>query len=130
MPILAVDTIAVVVSDRTNALKWYSEILGLDIVYIGPSVSSVDSNIQGIIEKPGHWIELGSRRPTTRIHLCELEDHETEPGPTGITFLTDDIKSDYIRMTNKGVRFLAPPEEMEWGECCASLSILMEMSST
>ena len=41
---------------------------------------------------------------------------ETEPGPTGITFLTDDIQSDYERMRSKGVRFLYPPKHMEWGE--------------
>jgi predicted enzyme related to lactoylglutathione lyase len=40
----------------------------------------------------------------------------TEPGPSGITFLTDDIRSDYERMLRKGVRFLYPPKRMDWGE--------------
>lgn len=58
MPVIAVDTISVVVSDRTKLLKWYSEILELEIVYIGPSAPIADSNIQGTIEIPGHWIDL------------------------------------------------------------------------
>jgi len=39
-----------------------------------------------------------------------------EPGPTGITFLTDDIRSEYEQMRSRGVEFLDPPEKMEWGE--------------
>src|SRR5438876_7204526 len=41
---------------------------------------------------------------------------ETEPGPTGVTFLTDDILKDYERMRAAGVEFPMPPEKMEWGE--------------
>jgi catechol 2,3-dioxygenase-like lactoylglutathione lyase family enzyme len=111
-----VDTIAVVVSDRRKALKWYCDVLGLPPAYIGPHESNADPNIQGSAENPGHWIELGPARPLTRIHLCELPDHKTEPGPTGITFLTNDINGDYARMIAKGVRFLNPPKKMEWGE--------------
>ncbi len=116
MTILGVDTIAVVVSDRRKALQWYRDVLGLPVAYIGPYESSTDPNVQGSPDNPGHWIELGPGRPLTRIHLCELPDHRTEPGPTGITFLTNDIHSDYARMVAKGVRFTSPLRKMEWGE--------------
>jgi len=52
----------------------------------------------------------------TRIHLCELEDHRVDPGPTGITLLTDNILAEYGRLKLKGVRFINSPKEMEWGE--------------
>jgi catechol 2,3-dioxygenase-like lactoylglutathione lyase family enzyme len=52
----------------------------------------------------------------TRIHLCQLEDNKAEPGPTGITFLTDNILAEYARLKSKGVRFMNSPREMEWGE--------------
>ena len=52
----------------------------------------------------------------TRIHLCELEDRRVEPGPTGITLLTDNILAEYQRLKLKGVRFMNSPKEMEWGE--------------
>src|SRR5205807_9445821 len=45
---------------------------------------------------------------------CQMD--ETEPGPTGITFLTDNILADYERMQEMGVEFRVPPERMEWGE--------------
>jgi catechol 2,3-dioxygenase-like lactoylglutathione lyase family enzyme len=114
--ITGIDTVAVVVSDRRKALIWYRDILGLPVAYIGPSVSNADPNVQGTVDNPGHWIEMGPNRPMTRIHLCELADHRTEAGPAGITLLTSDIVADYKHMTGKGVRFLSEPKKMDWGE--------------
>ena len=116
MTILGLDTIAIVVSDRRKALRWYRDVLGLPISYVGPLESNTDPNVQGSIENPGHWIEIGPNRPLTRVHLCELSDHRTEPGPTGITFLTDNIQNDYDRLRSMGVRFLYRPRKMDWGE--------------
>jgi len=114
MGIFGVDTIAIVVSDRHKAIRWYRDVLGLDPAYIGPRESSSDPSTQGTPDDAGHWIEMGPVRPQTRVHLCEME--QTEPGPTGITFLTDDIRADYARMQALGVEFAMPPEQMEWGE--------------
>lgn len=120
MAIMGVDTVAVVVSDRQKALKWYRDVLKLPVAYIGPNVSNSDPKIHGTPENAGHWIELGSARPLTRIHLCELPDHKTHPGPTGITFLTNDIQDDYAGMTSRSVRFLNRPQKMDWGEWLCS----------
>ena len=116
MAIDGIDSVAVVVSNRKRALHWYTNVLGLNPAYIGPPVSNPDPSVQGTMDNPGHWIELGPPRPMTRIHLCELSDHQTEPGPTGITLLTSDIKLSYQELKRKGVRFLSQPKKMEWGE--------------
>ena len=114
MTILAVDTVAIVVSDRRKAIAWYRDVLGLPVAYIGPRESTSNPTVAGTPDDPGHWIELGPGRPRTRVHLCEIGG--TEPGPTGITFLTDDIEADHERLRAKGVRFLTPPTKMDWGE--------------
>ena len=116
MTIVSIDSVAVGVSDRRRALQWFRDVLGLPVAYIGPSEASSNPSVQGSPENPGHWLELGPGRPMTRIHLCELENHRTEPGPTGITFLTDNILSEYERLKAKGVRFKNSPKRMEWGE--------------
>jgi catechol 2,3-dioxygenase-like lactoylglutathione lyase family enzyme len=116
MTITSIDTVAVVVSDRKKALQWYRDILGLPVAYIGPFEADSDAAVQGSAEKPGHWVELGPSRPLTRIHICELSDKSIQPGPTGITFLTDKIQTEYDRLRAEGVRFLYPPKRMEWGE--------------
>lgn len=120
MGILGVDTIAIVVSNRHKSIQWYRDVLGLDVAYIGPSVSNPDPSIQGTPERAGHWIEMGPFRPQTRVHLCQMD--ETEPGPTGITFLTDDILAEYERMRRQGVEFPVPPEKAEWGEWLGQFS--------
>ena len=116
MTILGIDTVAIVVSNRTKAVHWFTEVLGLPIAYIGPPEPSTDPTKQGSVDNPGHWIELGPPRPLTRVHLCELEDHRIEPGATGITFLTDNILGEYERLTARGVHFKNSPKRMEWGE--------------
>ncbi len=116
-----IDTVAVVVANNREAIAWYSNVLGLEVAYIGPAAANPDPSVQGTPENPGHWVEMGPPRPQTRIHLCELGG-KTEPGPTGITFLTDDIRADYERMRAMGVTFLSAPRKMEWGEwLCAFL---------
>ncbi len=120
MTVFAIDTVAVVVADAKKAIPWYRDVLGLEVTYIGPPTARADPLIQGTPDHPGHWIELGPRRPRTRVHLCEL-DGKTEPGPTGITLLTDDIRSEYDRLRAKGVHFLYPPQKMEWGEWLCAL---------
>jgi catechol 2,3-dioxygenase-like lactoylglutathione lyase family enzyme len=114
--ITGLDTVAIVVSDKRSAIRWYRDILGLKVAYVGPPEPNKNPAVQGTPEDPGHWIEMGSPRPMTRVHLCRLRDGQTEPGPTGITFLSDDIMNDYSRMKMKGVRFLSAPKKMEWGE--------------
>lgn len=115
MTLTGIDTAAVVVADGQKAIAWYRDVLGLNVAYVGPASAETDPSIQGSPDNPGHWVELGPRRPRTRIHLCELEG-KTEPGPTGITFLTDDIRADFDRLQDHGVHFLYPPQKMAWGE--------------
>ena len=115
MTIAGIDTIAVVVSDRRKAIAWYRNVLGLRIAYVGPNDPNAKLPADGTPEDPGHWIEMGPPRPKTRIHLCELGG-ETEPGPTGITFVTTDIHADYEHMRSQGVTFTYPPKRMQWGE--------------
>jgi len=120
MAITGIDTVAVVVSNRHEAIKWYHDTLGLGLTYIGPPESKGDPSIQGTPENAGHWIELGPSRPLTRIHICELVNHKNEPGLSGITFLTDDIQSEYDRLKVRGVKFVHPPQKMDWGEWLCS----------
>ena len=117
MTVLGVDTVAIVVANRRKAIVWYRDVLGLPVAYIGPNDPGPDGPPEGTPDDPGHWIELGPTRPRTRVHLCEIGG--TEPGPSGITFLTDDIQADYRMMKSKGVRFPMPPQKMDWGEWLA-----------
>jgi lactoylglutathione lyase len=116
MALTGVDTVAVMVKDRHAALKWYRDVLGVKVALMGPE----DPSREGSPDNLGHWIELGDPRPLTRIHLCELSDRHVEPGPTGITFLSDSIIADHARLKANGVQFLTAPRIMDWGEWLCS----------
>jgi len=89
--------------------------LGLGRRLHRPERAEPNPTVEGTAENSGHWVELGPGRPRTRVHLCFMGG-ETEPGPAGITFITDDIQAEYERMRRAGVEFPLPPEKMEWGE--------------
>lgn len=115
MAVLGIDTVAIVVADRHKAIRWYRDVLGLEVAFLGPPENGPVPSVQVTPDDAGHWIELGPARPRTRVHLCEMGG-ETEPGPTGITFVTSDILADHERMRGKGAKFLGAPRKMDWGE--------------
>jgi len=115
MTVLGIDTVAIVVSDLKKAIAWYRDVLGLAVAYIGPNTHESEANVEGTAGNPGHWVELGPGRPLTRVHLCFMGG-SAEPGPSGITFITDDIQGDYERLRRNGVRFTMTPQKMDWGE--------------
>jgi len=51
--ILGIDTVAIVVSDRRQALAWYRDVLGLEVAYIGPNDPAAKDG-SGTPEDPGH----------------------------------------------------------------------------
>ena len=88
-------TIAVVVSDGKKAAKWYSEKLGFE--------TSVE----------GHWVLAWPKGAGWKLHLCE---GELEPGNTGISFYTDDVKGTVADLKKKGVKFARDYTKTKWGE--------------
>lgn len=94
--ITKVDTFFVYVEDETRAKKFYKEALGLK-----------ERLWQGIpigFDFGGVSLMFNKERPKGEIK-----------GGVEICFFSDDIKSDYENLKNKGVKFLFPPTRQEWG---------------
>lgn len=88
--------VAVVVSDAKKALKWYTEVLGLEA-----------RNTEG------HWVTVAPKGSKTVLHLCEGE--EAERGNTGIALGADNLDRTYEELKAKGVKFPHPPKDEGWG---------------
>ena len=88
--------VAIVVPDSKKALKWYTEVLGLE-----PR------------DTRGHWITVAPRGSETVLHLCQGND--LERGNTGIALSAEDIDKTYKELRAKGVKFLHPPKDEGWG---------------
>jgi len=88
------------VSDMERALKFYNEILGLQI--------ALDAR------KFNH-AEVGPAEPLAKIGLFATGKKSKRKKRTGIVFDTDDIYSLYENLKTKGVIFSMKPTKMEWG---------------
>ena len=90
--------VAVVVSDREKAKKWYVDKLGFKVVLDKDHAVCVspDSKEHGLY-----------------LHLCGDGFAPLEPGNTGIGFTADDFDRTCRSMKGKGVRFSVEPNDSE-----------------
>ncbi len=96
-------SVAVVVSDRAKAVKWYTETLGLD------HLSDME-----------HWQTVGRKGKGGALHLCQVSEYDPkgalEPGNSGIAFT---LPGDFVKacgaLEARGVKFSSPPTKADWG---------------
>ncbi|HYB63096.1 MAG TPA: VOC family protein [Thermoplasmata archaeon] len=96
-------SVAVVVSDRTKAVDWYTQKFGLER-----------------IADDGHWQTVGRKGDQGVLHLCQVSEYDEkgqlEPGNTGIAFT---LKGDFVKscaeLEARGVEFASPPTKYDWG---------------
>lgn len=96
-------SVAVVVSDRQKAVKWYTERFGLEHV-----------------ADEGHWQAVGKKGIPGALHLCQVSEFDAsaslEPGNTGIAFT---VPGDFVKscaaLEARGVEFSSPPTKHDWG---------------
>lgn len=66
------------------------------------------------------WIEVAPEGAVTALALVKPEDVGAPPeasgGYKGISLVTDDMDSTYRDLSDRGVEFTQPPEEMPWGQ--------------
>jgi len=89
-------TIALVVSDAKKSAKWYTEKLGFEIR-----------------EHQGHWITVAPKTENFAFHLCE-GFYPLEPGNSGISFTTKDVKKEEAALRKLGVVFTTPTTKEDW----------------
>ena len=97
-----VASIAVVVSDKERAKRWYTEKLGLEL-----------------LSDDEHWVCVGRKGMGAMLHLCEYPEAgrvELEPGTTGILLLLDGDLAEHVeRLSATGVEVVTPVTDHPWG---------------
>jgi catechol-2,3-dioxygenase len=101
-----VASVAVVVSDKQKAKKWYTETLGLDLIM-----------------EQDHWVTVGRKGKGGMLHLCQMNELDPkfpmEPGNSGIMIMLEgDMMKIYEALKARGVKFTHPPEKKPWGWEC------------
>jgi predicted enzyme related to lactoylglutathione lyase len=102
--IKAVKFVSIPVRDQDQAVRFYTEKLGFQIL--------TDQAFDG----KQRWIELRIPGSETKVALFTPPGHENRIGSfSNVTFMTDDIDGTYKELSGRGVVFTAPPTKQEWG---------------
>ena len=97
------------VNDQEAALDFYTNKLGLEMIQDEP------------YGEGARWITVSPTEMRIRIVLKKAEkDHEKamvgrSDGPPVLTLGTDDVRSAYEALRERGVRFLGEPYRYPWG---------------
>jgi len=119
-----IDTIGgvvIMVSDQVQALKFYTEKIGLDIRLNVPFYG-------------GKWIEVAPKDSESTLSIMEpnsqmMSQDELEIARknigrnTGVWFFTSDIQSTYEELKSKGID-ITKPEKQEWGGIMSTIKDL------
>lgn len=109
------------VSDQAQALKFYTEKIGLDIRLNVPFYG-------------GKWIEVAPKDSESTLSIMEpnsqmMTQDELEVARknigrnTGVWFFTSDIESTYEELKSKGID-ITKPEKQEWGGVMSTIKDL------
>ena len=95
----------IVVNDQDKALDFYVKTLGWEKAIdnmMGPTMRFLT------VVPPGAKTQLVLGHP----NWCGVD---RKPGETGVSLVSTDIDSDYLNLSQKGVKFKQPVEVMPWG---------------
>ena len=94
--LLRIWDVSLTVSDLQRAAVFYEQVLGLSKKYKYSSYAGFDCG----------GVEIG---------LVPGEPAEHIPGVPVVDFLVEDIDEAYQALSTKGVQFLKPPQDTQWG---------------
>jgi catechol 2,3-dioxygenase-like lactoylglutathione lyase family enzyme len=108
------DLVAVVVGDYDEAIAFFVEALGFDLVEDSPSWTNDG--------RPKRWIVVRPPGGQTGIVLARADGErqsrvvgEQFGGRVGLFLRVDDFEASYRRMTNAGVEFVSTPRSEPYG---------------
>ena len=113
--------VVIMVSDQAQAVKFYTEKIGLDIRLNVPFFG-------------GKWIEVAPKDSESTLSIMEpnsqvMSQEELEVARknigrnTGVWFFTSDIQATYEELKSKGVD-ITKPEKQEWGGVMSTIKDL------
>lgn len=106
---------ALVVDDYDRAIAYYTDVLGFELREDSPREAA-----PGQLSK--RWVVVAPAGAETAILLAQASNDaqrarigDQTGGRVGFFLHTDDFRRDHAAMLAKGVRFIEPPREEEYG---------------
>jgi catechol 2,3-dioxygenase-like lactoylglutathione lyase family enzyme len=118
-----VDKIAIVVDDYDQAIRFFTEALGFDLVEDSPALTT-----QG--GRPKRWVVVRPPGAETGILLARADGERQAAaignqvaGRVGFFLQVEDFDVAYRRMTAAGVKFVTEPRDEPYGRVTVFLDI-------
>lgn len=101
-----ISVVSVPVTDQERARRFYVEQVGLEVV--------ADANFGDSMR----WVQLGLPGAQTTLTLVNWFDDMPAGSMHGLVMDSDDLESDYQRLSANGVTFSGPPTPQAGGTFC------------
>ena len=114
----------IVVADMERALGFYRDLLGLTVVRDAEEQGEYRERITGLPGARARTVKMKARNGSALVELLQFHTHPRPveaPAETcaiglrHIAFTVEDLDSLHRRLTEAGVRFLAPPQRSPSG---------------
>jgi catechol 2,3-dioxygenase-like lactoylglutathione lyase family enzyme len=118
-----VDKIAIVVDDYDQAIRFFTEALGFDLVEDSPALTTEGG-------RPKRWVVVRPPGAETGILLARADGERQAAavgnqvaGRVGFFLQVEDFDAAYQRMTAAGVKFVTEPRDEPYGRVTVFLDI-------
>lgn len=98
-----ITVVSVPVSDQEAAKRFYTEQVGFELL------------AEATFGDELRWIQVGPRGGQASLTLVTWFDEMPAGSLRGLVVETDDLDGDYRTLSERGVRFTGPPEQMPGG---------------
>ncbi|MFY9778581.1 MAG: VOC family protein [Trebonia sp.] len=120
---MLVDKIAIVVDDYDQAIRFFTEALGFDLVEDSPALTTEGG-------RPKRWVVVRPPGAETGILLARADGERQAAavgnqvaGRVGFFLQVEDFDAAYRRMTAAGVKFVTEPRDEPYGRVAVFLDI-------
>lgn len=104
MPVNSVTVVSVPVADQDRAKKFYTDVLGFQLL-------RDDDSVPGI-----RWLQVAPPQGGTALTLVTWFDTMAAGSLRGLVLSTSDLEADYQRLRDCGVHFEQPPTQQPWAK--------------
>ena len=133
----AVRHFGIVVSDMERSLRFYRDLLGLQVVRVMDESGGYIDSMLSLQNVHVTTVKMSADSGSTLVELLEFKSHPRQShgdrevcsvGPSHVAFTVDDLDALYRRLSQAGVRFNAPPQLSPDG--CAKVTFCQDPDGT
>jgi catechol 2,3-dioxygenase-like lactoylglutathione lyase family enzyme len=115
--------VGIVVRDLELAVRFYQDLLGLEVVHRQEESGSYLDTMLGLTNARATTVKMSAAEGPTLVELLKFHSHPDDRpaahpynlGPTHVAFTVADLQQRYERLSQQGTRFMAPPEAAPGG---------------